>query len=199
MTKILGAMTVVGGLLLSGCATVGARQAPARRVVATFDEHGMDGAKVSLRRDGSSIRGSAYGRAVSLEWDGTDVRGSYEELPVKLAVTPAGEATYVEGEFYGESAAFKYAPRRLEGFLGGCAFLLESAGGTRFEGNRACAGKRAEVLAIAVPAQLAQRSEAERAAWLALLLTDETVELPFVRAQVVASVDRVYRMQWLGR
>ncbi len=199
MTKILAAMAVGGGLFLAGCATMGARPAPARQVVATFDEHGMTGQNVSLVRDGSSIKGSAYGRAVSLEWDAAGVQGSYENHPVKLAVTPAGEAMRVEGEFYGESATFQYAPRRLEGFLSGCAFLLESAGESRLKGQRACAGKSVELLTIAVPAQLAQRSEAERAAWLALLLTDETVDEPSVRTQAVASVNRLYRLQLTGR
>ena len=195
MSRILAAVAVGAGLFLAGCATVGARQAPGPRVVATFDEHGMTGANVSLARDASSVRGTAYGRPVSIEWEGTGVRGSYRDLPVKLTVTPAGEATYVEGEFYGEAAAFKYAPRRLEGFLSGCAFLLESAGGSQFEGNRACVGKKREGLAIAVPAQLAQRSEAERAAWLALLLTDGTVEMPFVRAQVSVSAEKGQRLR----
>ncbi len=59
--------------------------------------------------------------------------------------------------------------------------------------NVGCPGGRTETLTIAVPAQLAQYSEAERAAWLTLLMTDETVEVPFARAQVIASVER---MSW---
>ncbi len=193
MNKILVAMAVGAGLFLAGCATLGASQATGPRVVATFDEHGMTGQNVSLVRDASSIRGNAYGRPVSIEWSGTDVKGSYRDLPVKLSVTPAAESMSVGGEFYGEDAAFQYAPRRLEGFVSGCAFLLVSTGGTRFEGRRSCVGEKPEELTIAVPAQLAQRSEAERAAWLALLLTDESVEVPFVRAQISASSDKMKR------
>ncbi len=194
MNKILVAMAVGAGLFLSGCATVGARQASGPRVVATFDEHGMTGQNVSLVRDASSIKGQAYGRAVSIEWSGTNVKGTYRELPVKLVVAPAGEAMRVDGEFYGEAAAFQYAPKLLEGLLSGCAFHLESSGG-HFDGYRSCPGKKTEALEIAVPVQLAQRSEAERAAWLALLLTDETVEVPFVRAQVVVGVQSLNRFR----
>jgi hypothetical protein len=193
MSKILTAMAMGCGLFLAGCATVGARQAPAPRVVATFDGHGMTAPNVALRRDGSSIRGNAYGRAVSLEWEGTDVWGSYWNLPVKLAVTPAGDAAQVDGEFFGESAAFLYTPRKIDGFLSGCAFLLESVDGKRFDGRRACPGKSMEVLTISFPEQLARRSEAERVAWMALLLTDETVEVPFARAQVSAGGERIQR------
>ena len=193
MNKILASMTLGCGLLLAGCATVGARQALAPRVVATFDEHGMTGKRVSLRRDGTSIRGSAYGRPVSIEWDGATVRGSYSRLPVMLTVAPAGEALRVAGEFYGESAAFQYAPQRLEGLLGGCAFFLERGEGNRLNGHRTCYGKKTETLSIAVPGQLAQRSEAERAAWLALFITDGTVEVPFVKAQVIQSTGPMKR------
>ncbi len=191
MNKVLVATAVRAGLFLAGCATVGTRQATGPRVIATFDERGMTGQNVSLVRDGSSIRGNAYGRPVSLEWDGAGVKGSYWNLPVKLAVTPAGEATQVDGELFGALAAFEYTSRRLEGLLGGCAFLFESTGGSQFEGRRACVGKKVEGLSIAVPQQLAQRSEAERAAWLALLLTDETVEAPFVRAQVLVGGEKI--------
>ena len=194
MAKVSVAMMLGCGLVLAGCATVGARKDAMPRVVATFDDHGMTAQDVSLLRDASSIRGNAYGRPVSIEWDDASVRGSYRNLPVKFAVSRAGETVQVEGEFYGEAAEFQYAPDRLEGFLSGCAFLLvENGGRGRLEGHRACVTRKAEALTIVVPEQLARRSEAERAAWLALFITDGTVEVPFVKAQVIQSAGPMKR------
>lgn len=163
MRKILA----VAVLWMTGCATV-----PAEPIRGRFDARGLQGEHVSLVRAPRQIVGEALARPVRLELAPDEVRGVFNDQRVRLRVEPEGDALRVTGEFDGAGAAFRASPGRLEGFVGGCAFLLQSGGPNTYRGPRKCGVSRAREVSVTLPALLPALPPAERAAWLALLLLD---------------------------
>lgn len=159
---------IAGAVVVLGVGCAGAQKPQA--LTGKFDATGLHGEAVQLDRAGGRIHGTAYARPVELEIDGTQIHGRFRELPVKLGVSLNEVGTIVKGEFDGAAAAFQYTPHRIEGYLSGCAFLLEHRQGSQYQGARACGGARPVPLTVNLPPLLTQFSDAERAAWLAVIL-----------------------------
>lgn len=161
----------IAGMVVVGLGCAGAQKP--QGLSGKFDSTGLHGEAVSLDRDGGRITGTAFARPVALEVEGTQIHGRFRDLPVRLAVSLNEVGTEVKGEFDGAAAAFQYTPKRIEGYLGGCAFLLEHQQGAQYQGARSCGGTRAVPLTVNVPPLLTQFSDAERAAWMAVILSGQ--------------------------
>lgn len=193
---LAGVMAIVGcagTVRAGGNTTVLADSA----MVVRFSDQGLSSEALNVQRRADGLAGTASGQPVTMTWDESSVEGKYRDLPVALTVTHEEGSTIAQGELDGHAAAFRFSPSTLEGFISECAFKTEKQADGSYAGARSCGTGAAQRMVVTLPARLWERTEPERAAWIALLLSEyrkvEDGERSIAGAAAVMSAQSVQR------
>lgn len=165
-------------LLSTGCAATSGAHSPGggMRLGDSSEEplrlegDSITGPKTSLRMGEDGMHGRYLTRNVSLQWNYQELTGSVGERPTRLQLAE-GDDTRVWGTFAGMAVSLTEDGTWLQGMVGACAYALKREGDD-YKGMRECGSKLERDIAFSFPQAIAARPVGERAALMALMLTN---------------------------
>ncbi|WP_043709316.1 hypothetical protein [Corallococcus macrosporus] len=154
-------------------------EAGEQSVALSLDGDTLRGPGIELRQRGAAWVGQVRGSDVDVGWSSGGLRGRVGDGTVALQVlerTPE-PGLRLEGDFASHPSSLIVAPFAIAGAVGGCDYTLSVTGG-RYAGWRTCqpgTTLQPGPVSLTLPEEVLALDTGEKAALLALLLSEEVL------------------------